>query len=219
MVGKYSCGKSLLKTQVIEDLLNHAWLINQSNHSHFSFTLWTDELSQYIAKFPSHGHDDLISNEYLTTLAYRALLPEEPVVDIWIDRVDGFSEPALIIKRFDRVVHSGRVHFEEFNQLLGNRSPQKYDGNHQEMADFMKRTDGCLSVEIYRLYCRIIVGFLLVNADMHFKNFAMFHTPAGLRLTPTYDHVSAALHEYKSIALALGNAKIYKLVSLNLSIF
>ena len=39
---------------------------------------------------------------------------------------------------------------------------------------------------------------------MHFKNFAMFHTAEGLRLTPSYDQVAAALYEYKTLALAIG---------------
>ncbi len=53
------------------------------------------------------------------------------------------------------------------------------------MADFIRATPGCLPVEIYRLYLRILAGLLLGNTDMHFKNFAMFHTPEGLRLTLT----------------------------------
>ena len=35
------------------------------------------ELSTHIAKFPSSLHADLVANEYLTTLAYKALLPED----------------------------------------------------------------------------------------------------------------------------------------------
>jgi serine/threonine-protein kinase HipA len=35
----------------------------------------------------------------------------------------------------------------------------------------------------------------------------MFHTPDGLRLTPAYDLVAAALYpEYRQLALAIGNA-------------
>ena len=74
------------------------------------------------------------------------------------------------------------------------------------MADFIRNTPGCLPAEIYRLYLRILAGLLLGNTDMHFKNFAMFHTPEGFRLTPSYDQVAAALYEYKTLALAIGNA-------------
>ena len=164
------------------------------------------EVSNHIAKFPSRSHDDLVINEYLTTLAFKALLPEDEVVDLWIDEISGFSEPALIIKRFDRAPNHQRLHFEEFNQLFGQPSKAKYDGAYKDMADFIQETKGCIPVEIYRLYLRIIAGILLGNTDMHLKNFAMFHTPEGLRLTPVYDEIAAAIYQYKTIALAIGGA-------------
>ncbi|HEY4330540.1 MAG TPA: HipA domain-containing protein, partial [Phycisphaerae bacterium] len=99
-----------------------------------------------------------------------------------------------------------RVHFEEFNQLLGNVSAGKYDGSYKQMADFIRATPGCLPAEVYRLYLRILAGLLLGNTDMHFKNFAMFHAREGLRLTPSYDQVAAALYDYKTVALAVGMA-------------
>ena len=169
----------------------------------------TDELSTHIAKFPSPRHDDLTANEYLTTQALRALLPDDDIVDLHMGEIAGFDTPALIIKRFDRTADRQRIHFEEFNQLLGYPSEAKYDGSHTGMADFIRQTPGCLPAEIYRLYLRILAGLLLGNTDMHLKNFAMFHTDSGLRLTPAYDAVSAALYGYKTIALSIsGSANI-----------
>lgn len=181
----------------------------------------TGELSTHIAKFPSLHHLDLVANEYLTTLAFKALLPNDNVVDLWISEIEGFSEPALIIKRFDRA-NGARIHFEEFNQLLARPSQAKYDGAHIDMADFISQTPGCLPAENYRLYTRILAGLLLGNTDMHLKNFAMFHTADGLRLTPTYDMVSATIYNYKTVALAiygsanmqLGNLKPNNLILL-----
>ena len=163
------------------------------------------ELSTHIAKFPSSGHADLTINEYLTSLAFKALLPDDDVVDLSIEAIEGIAEPALVTKRFDRSPE-GRIHFEEFNQLLNRKSSFKYEGSHKEMSDFLRTVKGCVPIENYRLYARILAGLLLGNTDMHFKNFAMFHTPVGLRLTPSYDQVSAALYQYKTIALAIGGA-------------
>lgn len=165
----------------------------------------TGELSHYIGKFPSPHHDDLVTNEYLTTLAFKALLPHDAVVDLWVGAVDGFSQPALIIKRFDRGPDNQRLHFEEFNQLLGHPSQAKYNGAYKDMADFIQATPGCLPTEVYKLYGRIIAGFLLGNTDMHLKNFAMLHTPSGLRLSPSYDQVASVLYDYKNIALKIGS--------------
>lgn len=165
-----------------------------------------NELSTHIAKFPSANHPDLTLNEYLTTLAFKALLPDDEIVDLSIEDVKGLGEPALLIKRFDRVPE-GRIHFEEFNQLLGRSSRTKYDGAHKDMADFILGTDGCLPTQAYLLYRRILAGLLLGNTDMHLKNFAMFHTEAGLRLTPSYDQVAASLYNYKTLALKIAGSK------------
>jgi serine/threonine-protein kinase HipA len=51
-----------------------------------------------------------------------------------------------------------------------------------------------------------LAGILLGNTDMHFKNFAMFHSDAGYRLTPSYDQVCAALYDYKTLALSIHGA-------------
>lgn len=165
------------------------------------------ELSTHIAKFPSRNHDDLVLNEYLTTQAFKGLLPKEDTVDLHLGIIEGAPEEVLIVKRFDRGADGERFHFEEFNQLLGFPSDAKYDGAHKDMADFMTETGGCLPVEIYRLYQRILAGILLGNTDMHLKNFAMRHTNAGLRLTPSYDQVAAVLYTYQTMALAIGGTR------------
>jgi serine/threonine-protein kinase HipA len=75
------------------------------------------------------------------------------------------------------------------------------------MAAFILKTPGCTPVDAWRLYQRILVCLLTGNTDAHLKNFAMFHTPDGLRLTPAYDLVAAALYpEYRQLALAIGTA-------------
>lgn len=173
-----------------------------------------NEVSTYIGKFPSHHHNDLIINEYLTTLAFKALLPEDEVVDLWIGNIEGFTEEALIIKRFDRTEAGEKIHFEEFNQVLGKSSNAKYDGAYKDMADFMRQVPLCLPAEIYRLFTRILCGLVLGNTDMHLKNFALLHTNEGLRLTPTYDQVAAALYDYKTVALAIGGKSDLQLGSL-----
>jgi serine/threonine-protein kinase HipA len=53
----------------------------------------------------------------------------------------------------------------------------------------------------------VLACLLTGNTDAHLKNFAMLHTPDGLRLTPAYDLVAAALYpEYRTFALAIGGA-------------
>ena len=167
----------------------------------------TDETSTHIAKFASPAHEGIVFNEYLTTEATRALLPNDKIIKCSIDKVKSIPVPALIIPRFDRDETGGRIHFEEFNQLLGLPSRAKYDGSYKDMSDFILANDACLPTQAYILFQRILAGILLGNTDMHLKNFAMFHAGAGkthgMQLTPGYDLVSAYLLDYKELALSL----------------
>ncbi len=68
-----------------------------------------DEISTHIAKFPSSNHPDLIENEYLTSRAFKVLLPDDDIVELDIGEIEGLDDQALIIKRFDRDL----THLEE----------------------------------------------------------------------------------------------------------
>jgi len=172
----------------------------------------SNELSTHIAKLSSNNLTDILEVEYLTTQAIKKLLPEDSVVEMEISKVNSVSdERALMIKRFDRMIsHSKitRLHFEEFNQLLGRYSgDDKYRGSYEMLGNFINTTPGCMPAEADRLYRRILACLLLGNTDAHFKNFAMFHTREGLRLTPSYDLVAANRYEqFKTIALSIGGA-------------
>ncbi len=168
-----------------------------------------DETSRYIAKLPSGALRDIVENEFITTEATRAFLPDDRITKLEIASVDGIDGRALLVERFDRLGSGARIHFEEFNQLLGRRSgDDKYNARYDDMAEFILRTPGCTPVDAWRLYRRELVCFLTGNTDAHLKNFAMFHTSDGLRLTPAYDLVAAALYrEYATVALALGEAR------------
>jgi len=167
-----------------------------------------DELSTHIAKLPSGNLTNLLELEYLTTFSVRTLLPGDETVDMDIVHLPSIKDDALIIPRFDRTSTGKRVHFEEFNQLLGKYSgDDKYEGAYEDLGQFILRTPSCIPAEADRLLRRILACLLVGNTDAHFKNFAMFHTRDGLRLTPAYDLVAASFYpEYQSIALSVAGA-------------
>src|SRR5450631_3828700 len=168
-----------------------------------------DELSTHIAKLPSGNLTNLLELEYLTTLAVRTLLPGDETVDMDIVHLPSINDDALIIPRFDRTSTGKRVHFEEFNQLLGKYSGDgKYKGAYEDLGQYILRTPSCIPAEADRLLRRILACLLVGNTDAHFKNFAMFHARDGLRITPAYDLVAASLYpEYQSIALSIAGVK------------
>jgi len=168
-----------------------------------------EELSTHIAKLSSGNLNNILELEYLTTRAVRTLLPNDEFVDMEITHLPAIKEDALIIPRFDRTRTGKRIHFEEFNQLLGKYSGNdKYAGAYEDMGQFILHTPSCIPVEADRLLRRILACLLVGNTDAHFKNFAMFHTRDGLRLTPAYDVVAASVYrEYQTIALHAGAAR------------
>ena len=167
------------------------------------------ETSQFIAKLPSGALRDIVENEYLTTIAVGALLPDDSTVEAKIARIEGVQNRALLVKRFDRLPSGARIHFEEFNQLLGRRSgDNKYEAAYEDMASFIRTTPGCLPADAWRLYRRVLTCFLTGNTDAHLKNFAMFHAQGSMQLTPAYDLVAAALYpEYNTLALSIDKAQ------------
>lgn len=163
-----------------------------------------NELSTHIAKLPSGNLNELLELEFLTTAACRTLLSDDNIVEMSLTHLTEINEDALIIPRFDRSPTGKRLyHFEEFNQLLGHASgDDKYEGGYEEMGQFILNTSSCMPAEADRLLRRIFVCFLTGNTDAHYKNFAMFHTRDGLRLTPAYDLVGSSIYkQYQSIAL------------------
>jgi serine/threonine-protein kinase HipA len=163
-----------------------------------------NELSTHIAKLASGNLTNLLGLEYLTTLAVSKLLPDDEVVKMEITTIPAIRERALVIPRFDRTSNGKRSHhFEEFNQLLGKYSgDDKYNGSYEDMGQFILNNSACIPAEAERLFRRILACLLVGNTDAHFKNFAMFHTSEGLRLTPLYDLVASSTYkEYQHIAL------------------
>lgn len=166
------------------------------------------EISTHLAKLPSGQLPNILEIEWLSTEAWRALLPDEPIVEMEISSLGQIAAEALIIRRFDRTPTGLRkLHFEEFNQLLGHRSEDKYNGSYEEMAAFIRQTPGCIPAEAARLFRRVLACLLIGNTDAHLKNFAMMHTLEGLRLAPAYDLLASSLYpDYQTVALSIGGA-------------
>lgn len=170
------------------------------------------EISTHLAKLPSGQLPNIIEIEWLSTEAARVLLPGEPIVELEIASLGNVADKALVIRRFDRTSSGRKLHFEEFNQLLGHLSDDKYDASYEDMAQFIRATPACIPAEAERVFRRVLACLLIGNTDAHLKNFAMMHTPDGLRLAPAYDLLASAFYEdYQTVALALGGARDLKI--------
>ncbi|MXW15551.1 MAG: type II toxin-antitoxin system HipA family toxin [Rhodothermaceae bacterium] len=174
------------------------------------------ERATYIAKLPSPTLPDILELEYITTQACAALLKKDIVAEMTLRPLRGVSERALLIKRFDRTEDGKQIHFEEFNQLLSNRSEDKYEACYEHMADFIiQNRDICLRAECDTLFRRVIACILTGNTDAHLKNFAMEYTESGLRLAPCYDLVATACYpQYQTLALGIAGTENIRIGSI-----
>lgn len=132
------------------------------------------------------------------------------------------GKPVLVVERFDRVWQGGvlyRLPQEDLCQALGVPPSRKYqsDGG-PGIVDIMELLNGAGSPYEDRLtfFKAQIVFWLLAAIDGHAKNFSIFLTPGGFKLTPLYDVMSASAYPQFSahkikLAMSLGDKGYYRL--------
>ncbi len=100
----------------------------------------------------------------------------------------------LAVTRFDRGP-AGRVHFEDFAQVLGVSPEKKYSQSYLVIAQTLLDLPGCGVPAVHELLRRIEVNDLLGNADMHLKNLGLLYRDARqAELAPAYDLLSTHVY-------------------------
>jgi serine/threonine-protein kinase HipA len=165
-------------------------------------------------------------NEWLCLVLCRALGLETANAEVWV--FDG--KPVIVVERFDRIWQAGvlyRIPQEDICQALRVPPLRKYqsDGG-PGIVDVMEFLNGAVAPHEDRLtFMKAqIVFWLLAAIDGHAKNFSIFLTPGGYRLTPLYDVMSAAPYpefpiQKVKLAMALGDKGYYRLNQIQLRHF
>lgn len=123
--------------------------------------------------------------------------------------------PALVVERYDRAptAPQGRVHQEDFNQVLGATGDEKYQRfggkvSLARIANVLDQVEGRAALEA--LLRMVALSAAVGNLDMHAKNVSLLHHPDGtLALAPAYDVVPQA-HQKNDGELALAVAGAYR---------
>ena len=165
-----------------------------------------------------HGADfsDSPWNEWLCLMLCTELgLPVARAEILFFD-----DKPVIAVERFDRRWEDGilyRLPQEDLCQAFGVPPTRKYESNGgpgiPAILDFLNRA--AAPHDDRRLFFKAqIVFWLLAALDGHAKNFSIFLTPDGFRLTPLYDVMSAdpyySPYEVK-LAMAIGHRRYYPL--------
>ncbi len=127
----------------------------------------------------------------------------------WTEEFAGV--PAVVIERYDRSPDApqGRVHQEDFNQVLGAAGNQKYQkyGGKVSLERIARVFSGIGDRDsLQRLFKLVALSAAVGNLDMHAKNISLLHRPDGsMTLSPAYDVVPQA-HQPNDgeVALAIG---------------
>ncbi|HWG65718.1 MAG TPA: HipA domain-containing protein [Streptosporangiaceae bacterium] len=152
--------------------------------------------------YPTSIYDE----EYGARFARAAGLASFPT---WIEEFEGV--PALAVERYDRSPDApqGRIHQEDFSQVLGASGNQKYQkyGGKVSLARIARvfTTIGDRD-SLERLFKLVVISVAVGNLDMHAKNISLLHHPDGsMTLSPAYD-IQPQAHQPNDgeVALAVG---------------
>ncbi|MCL3860801.1 HipA domain-containing protein [Actinotalea sp. K2] len=171
--------------------------------------------STHILKPSVADHPTLIfDEEYGTRIAHRLGLATTTTE---IGEFDGTT--ALVAERYDRTGNGGRIHQEDFNQVLGARGDQKYQViggkvSLQRIARVFatRGDDASLRTLLDLVALTVAVG----NLDLHAKNISLLHPQdAPSRIAPAYDVVPLR-HQPTDGDLALAVNGVYRHASITL---
>lgn len=131
------------------------------------FTL-VDYPTGYILKPKSPDYDQLPEMEHLAMTMARATGIK--VVPFGLVKMDG--EYAYITKRVDRMDEK-KLAMEDFCQLSGRSTDDKYKGSYEECGRFVKLFSSRKGFDLTELFLRLVFCGVIGNSDMHLKNFSM----------------------------------------------
>jgi len=147
--------------------------------------------STHILKPVAQEYPTLIYDEaFCMQMAFNSGLTNHHV---HIENFDGAD--ALVIERYDREngINAGRIHQEDFSQVLGARGAEKYQEyggkvSAKRIAQVLNRFGS--DEDVRKFASQLIFAAATGNLDMHAKNVSILHLPdETVRLAPAYDHV------------------------------
>lgn len=136
------------------------------------------------------------------------------------------NQECLVVERFDRKWTSNkilsRIPQEDLCQALGVNATSKYESDGgpgiKQIMDFLNASDN--AYEDRKMFLKSqVVFFLLAAIDGHGKNFSIFQTEDGFKLTPLYDILSAypaisknqIQKERAKLAMCVGKSRHYRI--------
>ena len=103
---------------------------------------------------------------------------------------------AYITKRIDRISQNSTpqmLAMEDFCQLDGRLTEDKYRGSYERCAKIISKYSQQPGLDLSELFLRIVFSYVVGNSDMHLKNFSLLYNSGERILAPAYDLLSTRL--------------------------
>lgn len=146
-------------------------------------TVLDDDGSLAIGKFPSVHDERAVTRGEVLAMRLAALAG----IEVAHARVVVIEDvPVAVIKRFDRAVGTGRIHYLSASSLLqANRGEER---TYTELVDAMRRVCLDAQADARQLWRRLAFNLLITNIDDHLHNTGFLYAGNGLwRLSPAFD--------------------------------
>ncbi len=149
-------------------------------------------------RLPFGNADVLPANEHLTMQIARQVFGIDTAVCALVFFRNG--QPAYITRRFDYAADGSKIAQEDFASIAGKSRDEdgesfRYHGSYEDIAILMKKHVAAYTVEIEKLFERVVFNYLFSNSDAHLKNFSLQQTNSGdYLLSPAYDLINTSIH-------------------------
>lgn len=103
------------------------------------------------------------------------------------------GELAYLSKRFDRT-SKGKLHVEDFAQLLEMMTERKYYGSVEKVGKGILKYSSFPGNDLINLFQLVLFCYLTGNSDMHLKNYSLLRDEQDdIKLSPAYDLLSTKI--------------------------
>lgn len=89
------------------------------------------------------------------------------------------GELCYITRRIDREDDGRKIAMEDMCQLSERLTEYKYKGSYEQVAKLIKKYSAMPQLDLVNFWEVVVFSWITGNADMHLKNFSLYHTALG----------------------------------------
>lgn len=223
------CAKRFFGTETMPELNLDKQLLKdlaeKTISRHIALTGVQPKLSVTLERIKNNGRLTIVGlwGEYILKPQHEKLkaMPETEDLTMHLAEVFGIlickhtllratdGKLVYIARRFDRVMGK-KIHVEDFCQLSGFLTENKYKGSYEKAGKLILQYCTNSGLDVLKYFELLLFCYLTGNNDMHLKNFSILHLENSIALSPAYDLLNVNLvfpKEQEEMALLLNGKK------------